>query len=86
MLLLKRLLTSCVLYIVVLFVVLIAVGMVAGAHGGVNRPIGKNSRAYVVGYEASRRYGAIVFLSVLGVPALVAVTISFVGFLPWCKK
>jgi len=86
MLLLKRLLTSCVLYAVLLFVVLITMGMVAGAHGGVNRPNGKNSQAYVAGYEATRRYGAIIFLSALGVPALVAVAISFVGVLPWCKN
>ncbi len=85
MLLLKRFLTSCVLYALLVFVLLIAIGMVVNLQGS-NRPGATFSSAYVVGYEATRRNGAIILLAVLSVPALAAVAISFVGFLPWCKS
>lgn len=86
MLFFKRLFTSCVLFAVLSFALLITIGMVAGAYGGVNRPAGKESSAYAAGYETTRRYGAIVLLSALSVPALAAVAISFTGFLPWCRN
>lgn len=86
MLFLKRFLTSCVLYAVLVFVLLITIGMIVNLHGGRNRPNTKSSSAYAVGYEATRRNDANIVLGVLGVPALAAVAISFVDFLPWCKK
>lgn len=85
MFLLKRLLTSCVLFAILVFALLLAIGMISSLRGGVNKPAGKDSRAYAVGYEATRRYGAIVFLSALSVPALAAVAISFSEFFPWCR-
>src|ERR1017187_4233164 len=65
MLFFRRLLTSCVLFAILSVALLITIGMIAGAHGGVNRPTGTDSRSYPVGYEVTRRYGAIVLLSEL---------------------
>lgn len=86
MLFLKRFLTSCVLYAILVFMLLITIGMIVNLSGGTNRSNAKVSSAYSSGYEVTRKNGAIVLLGVLGIPALAAVAISFVDFLPWCKN
>jgi hypothetical protein len=86
MLFFERLVTSCVLFAILSLALLITIGMVAGARGGINSPTGRDSRAYAAGYEVTRRYGAIVLLSVLSVLTLAAVAISFTGVLPWCRR
>ncbi len=86
MLFLRRFLTSCVLYAVLVFVLLITMGMIVNLSGHPNGSNAKFSSAYSSGYELTRKSGAAILLGVLGIPALAAVAISFVDFLPWCKN
>jgi hypothetical protein len=92
MTLLKRFLTSIVLF-VFLFVVLyfgicIIGGGIAGATAGANHPDAQEN------YELGRQAGAdfvrhnlraIVFSS-LGISFVSSVALSFSGIFPWCKK
>jgi len=85
MLLFKRLLTSCVLFLLVSLALLTVVGVVVGARGGVDYD-SSYTAGHAAGYEVTRRYGPVVFLSTLSVSALSALIISFSGILPWCRK
>ena len=79
MLFFKRLLTSCILFLLLSLAGLIVIGVIVGAHGGIDWPKG----AF---HDLSRQYGAVVFLSTLSVSALAALVIAFSGLLPWCRK
>jgi hypothetical protein len=95
MLFLKRFLTSIALFVVlsVVFSVgsMAVLGALAGATVAANNP---NARDFNSGYaagqaagsEVSKKYGRIVLLTSLGMSAICAVTISFTGLLPWCRK
>ena len=95
MLFLKRLLTSIGLFIV-LFVVfsvgsMAVLGAVAGASAVANDPNARDfnsgyAAGHAVGYELGKKYGRIILLTSLGMSAICAVTISFTGLLPWCRK
>jgi hypothetical protein len=81
MLLFKRLLTSCILFLLLSLAGLIVLGVIVGAHGGIGWPKGPGAF-----HDVTRQYGAVVFLSTLSVSALAALVISFSGILPWCRK
>jgi hypothetical protein len=92
MLLFKRLLTSCVLFLVLSLVILICIGTAVGTHGGVgNVPALRDydssfGAGHRFGYDITRRYGHVMFLSTISLSALAALTISFSGILPWCRR
>src|SRR2546430_1551683 len=91
MALFKRLATSCVLFVFLSFGLLIGMGVVVGARGGIHSPpVRDYDSSYAAAqagvHEITRKYGAVVFLSTLGVSALSALVISFSGILPWCRK
>jgi hypothetical protein len=87
MVLLKRLLTSCVLFILLSLVILIGIGMAAGMHGGWYRPPVRTADSnYIVGHDFATKYGYFIFLGTLGVSAISALAISFSGIFPWCRK
>ncbi len=95
MLLLKRLLTSFVLFIVlsvVFFIGTLAVlGGVVGAQAGAANPAAKDfASGYAVGhdagYEFGKKYGGLILLGSLGTSAVASLAISFGGILPWCRK
>jgi hypothetical protein len=87
MLLFKRLLTSCILFLFLSLGSLIAIGMAVGSHGGWYRPPAKTADFnYNPGHDFAIRNGYVIFLSTLSLSALAALAISFSGFLPWCRK
>jgi hypothetical protein len=95
MLFLKRLLTSIGLF-VVLFVVfsvgsMAVLGAVAGASAAAKNPDARDlnsgyAAGHAAGEELGKKYGRIVLLTSLGMSAICAITISFTGLLPWCRK
>ena len=85
MLLFKRLLTSCVLFLLLSLALLTVVGLVVGARGGVDYD-SSYTAGYAVGYEVTRRYGPVVFLSTLSVLALGAFTTLIQWDSSWCRK
>ena len=95
MLLLKRLATSFVLFII-LFVCLFIGGLfvggaIVGARAQAANSGAKDFRSgyeagHKVGYEFGKRYGAIIFLGALGTSGVVSLAISFSGVLPWCRR
>jgi hypothetical protein len=91
MLLFKRLLTLCILFLLLSLAVLIAMGELVGARGEIDTPAAsKHDSSYATRqaavHEFTRRYGPVVFLSTLSVSALAALAVSFSGILPWCRK
>jgi hypothetical protein len=92
MLLFKRLITSCILFLILSLVILIIIGTIVGTRGGVgNAPAMRDydssfGAGHRFGYDITRRYGHVVFLSTISLSALTALTISFSGILPWCRK
>ncbi len=90
MLLIKRLLTSCVLAFVLSLILLISIGVVIGERGAIHRPprsesyflhaTGSPARSAVTG-----KYGAAILLGTLSVSALSALLIAFSQMLPWCR-
>ena len=88
MLLFRRLLTSCVLFIVLSLVLLMIIGTVVGTRGGVGNAQALRDydssfgAGHRFGYDITRRYGHVVFLSTISFSALAALTISFSGILP----
>jgi hypothetical protein len=91
MLLFKRLLTSCILFVLLSLAVLISMGVVVGTPGGIHSPAVSDydssyAAAQAAVHENTRKYGPVVFLSTLSVSALAALAISFSGILPWCRK
>ena len=91
MLLLKRIVTSIVLFIFSFVVVYLVICMVVGAVSGGMAGAGKNAQD---GYEAGRQAGAdgvrhhiqVIFLSSLVISLASSLGLSFSGVLPWCKK
>jgi hypothetical protein len=87
MLLFKRLLTSCILFLLLSLGSLTAIGTAVGMHGGWYRPPVKTAAAnYQPRHDFAIRYGYFIFLGTLSLSAIAAVTISFSGLLPWCPK
>jgi hypothetical protein len=95
MLLFKRLLTSFILFLV-LWVVLsigtaVVLGLVVGYRNARTNPNARDVQSsYATGADAgdkvAEQYAGIVLLSLLSVSAAAALTISFSGILPWCRK
>lgn len=88
---LKRWQTYKVCVALLLLLLLISIGMVAGTRGGIHRPTAlEYDYRYTTGhwarYEVIRHYGAIVLLSTLSLSALSALVILFGGILPWSQK
>ena len=94
MLLLKRLLTSLVLFLVLSVALTVGTLGVIGGMVGARAAASKQATDYQSGYnighaagqEIGRKYGSTVLLISLGVAAVAAVTISFTGILPWCRR
>ena len=87
MLLFKRLLTSCILFLLVSLAALTGIGMAVGMRGGWYRPpVRSADSSYVPGHDIATSYGYVIFLSTLSVSAIAALAFSFSGLLPWCRK
>jgi len=95
MLLLERLLTSFVLFVVlfpILFIGALAIGGgLMGARAGATNPQAKDFRSgYEVGQQAGaefgKRYGPIVFFGALGISAVCSIALPFAGLFPWCRR
>jgi hypothetical protein len=87
MVLFKRLLTSCILFLLLSLGSLTAIGMALGMQGGWYRPpVTSADNSYMPGHDIAMRYGYFIFLSTLSASAILALAISFSGLLPWCRK
>ena len=95
MLFLKRFFTSIALFVVlsVVFSVgsMAVFGALAGATVAANNPNARDfnsgyAAGHAAGEELGKKYGRVVLFTSLGMSAICAVTISFTGLLPWCRK
>jgi hypothetical protein len=87
MLLFKRLLTSCILFLLLSLGSLTGIGTAVGMRGGWYRPpIRSADSNYTTGHDIATRYGYVIFLCTLSASAILALAISFSGLLPWCRK
>jgi hypothetical protein len=95
MLLLKRLITSVVLFLVLSIIfftgALAVAGAVVGAQAGVGNPAAQDfasgyALGHAAGYEVGKRYGGVILRGSLATSALASIAISFSGILPWCRK
>jgi hypothetical protein len=85
MLLFKRLLTSCILFLLLSLAVLTGIGMALGVRGGSYRPPVRSADSnYLREHDLATSY--VIFLSTLSASAIVAPAISFSSLLPWCRK
>ena len=63
MLLFKRLLTSCILFLLLSLAALTGIGMAVGMQGGWYRPpVRSADSSYVPGHDIATRYGYVIFL------------------------
>src|ERR1043166_2499228 len=95
MLLLKRLATAFVLFLLLFLFLFIGSLAVGGAIAGL-RAHRDNSEAkdFLSGYEAGQkvgrefgaRYGPIIFLGAFGVSTVASLALSFSGVFPWCRR
>jgi hypothetical protein len=87
MLLVKRLITSCILFLLLSLASLTGIGMAVGMQGGWYRPPVKTADAkYTPGHDFALKYGYVIFLSTLSISAIAALSVSFSGLLPWCRS
>jgi hypothetical protein len=92
MLLLKRLLTAFVLFVLLFATLYLGFCIVGGAVAGGVASVGQTdpTQAAALGRQAGAKFVqdnlAMISLTSLGVAALISGVISFSGILPWCKK
>src|ERR1017187_7868557 len=95
MLLLKRLGTAFILFLVlfvILFIGSLAVGGgIAGARAGRGYSGTKDFQSgFEVGQQAgadfARKYRGIICFGALGISSLASLTVSFSGIVPWCRR
>jgi hypothetical protein len=94
MLLLKRLGTSAVLFVVLFFVfffgTLIVGGGISGMKVSADHPNAQPKEAFELGRKAgeefARKYTWIILLGSVGGALVASLGLSFSGILPWCRK
>ena len=94
MLLIKRLVTSFVFFVILWVALSLGTLAVVGGIVGAQAATKAEARDFQSGYaageaagrEIGRKYGGIIFLSAFGVSAIASVGLSFSGLLPWCRK
>ena len=94
MLLLKRLFTAAVLFVVIFIVVFILTSAIVGGIAGARATNAATAHDFQSGYdvgheaggEAGRKYGTVRLLGAAGVAAVTSLALSFSGTFPWCRR